>query len=191
MRKVLAPQADQHVGPWDSADASRPDPPSDWMPVELGAMLLYVPQDFEIRLEVREDDQSVLSVDVLHNDLTLQVMPYAGPRGSGIWDEVSSALAEAIATDGGPSAPYPSGYGTQLLASLKNEGSSVQARFLGFDGPRWFVRAVISGPLAHDDQAVQPFLDVINQVVVVRDDLARPMQEPLELSLPSDLPPVV
>ena len=42
------------------------------------------------------------------------------------------------------------------------------ARFLGVDGPRWFLRGVISGRAAVEDTKAEPLLQVFRDTVVVR-----------------------
>jgi hypothetical protein len=62
------------------------------------------------------------------------------------------------------------------------------ARFIGFDGPRWFLRAVVSGRAAIDDVAAADVHDVIRTAVIDRGDEARPPRELLALRLPDTTP---
>ena len=65
-------------------------------------------------------------------------------------------------------------------------GQLQPVRFLGFDGPRWFLRGVISGPAATDPSAGVPFDDLFADVVVVRGDYPAPPREQLEIRLPEE-----
>ena len=58
------------------------------------------------------------------------------------------------------------------------------ARFVGVDGPRWFLRAVLSGRAAIDEDAASALLDVVRATVVVRGDAAMAPRELLALKLP-------
>jgi hypothetical protein len=60
---------------------------------------------------------------------------------------------------------------------------------MGVDGPRWFLRAVISGPAATDAELAAPLVDIVRSVVVVRDDEARPPREALPLRVPEATAP--
>ena len=60
------------------------------------------------------------------------------------------------------------------------------ARFLGADGPRWFVRALMSGPAATDPVQAAPFEYLFRSVVVVRGKDAMAPRDPLPLRLPTD-----
>jgi hypothetical protein len=59
-------------------------------------------------------------------------------------------------------------------------------RFLGADGPRWFLRGLISGPAATDDDIARPFEDIFADVVVVRGDQPQPQRQALEIRLPDE-----
>ena len=58
-------------------------------------------------------------------------------------------------------------------------------RFMGVDGPRWFLRAVISGPAATDADQASPLVEIVRSTVVVRDEEARPPREALPLQVPA------
>jgi hypothetical protein len=57
-------------------------------------------------------------------------------------------------------------------------------RFIGVDGPRWFLRGVLSGPAAIDEGAAETLFDVVRSTVVVRGDEAMAPRELLSLKLP-------
>lgn len=59
-------------------------------------------------------------------------------------------------------------------------------RFIGVDGPRWFLRGLISGPAALDDQLTQQFREILSDVVVVRGEQAQPPRQPLQIQLPAE-----
>ncbi|MFW6187659.1 MAG: DUF3710 domain-containing protein, partial [Actinomycetota bacterium] len=55
------------------------------------------------------------------------------------------------------------------------------ARFVGVDGPRWFVRAVFTGTAAESAAALD---EVVRELVVVRGDRPMPPRELLPLTVP-------
>ena len=57
-------------------------------------------------------------------------------------------------------------------------------RFLGIDGPRWFLRGVLQGPAASSEHSAQALREVLRGIVVVRDGQARPPREILPLHAP-------
>jgi len=58
------------------------------------------------------------------------------------------------------------------------------SRFVGVDGPRWFLRGVFTGPASHDEAAARPLEELLRSCVVVRGTEARPPRELLPLKLP-------
>jgi hypothetical protein len=61
----------------------------------------------------------------------------------------------------------------------------VPARFLGVDGPRWFVRGTITGPAGAGGEAAAALEQAFRDVVVVRGTEPMPVREPLPLTLPA------
>jgi hypothetical protein len=59
-------------------------------------------------------------------------------------------------------------------------------RFVGVDGPRWFLRGMLAGAPAQDDAQAKPFLDTFRGVVVVRGSEPLPVRDPVPLRLPRD-----
>jgi hypothetical protein len=60
------------------------------------------------------------------------------------------------------------------------------ARFLGVDGPRWFLRGMMSGPAAADPAAAATLEEAFRGIVVVRGSQPMPVREPLTLTLPPE-----
>jgi hypothetical protein len=58
------------------------------------------------------------------------------------------------------------------------------ARFLGVDGPRWFLRAMLTGPADADPEAAGVLEDVFADIVVVRGTEPMPVREQLPMTLP-------
>jgi hypothetical protein len=63
----------------------------------------------------------------------------------------------------------------------------VPVRFIGVDGPRWFLRALIAGPVATDEPGAAVFEQALRGIVVVRGTDPLPVREPVPLTLPVDL----
>lgn len=171
-------------GPWDSEDA----PPAER--VDLGALRVAIPPDVELRLELNPEGQ-VMAVTLVHADSSAQLNVFAAPRTEGIWDEVRQEIADALNSGGGRASDGEGVLGTELRAVVPNEvpGQGVvqaPARFVGVDGPRWFLRALLTGPAATEDAAARPLFEAIRGVVVVRGSDPMPARDPLVLTLPEE-----
>ena len=77
---------------------------------------------------------------------------------------------------------------TGQLGADQATAKTAPVRFIGIDGPRWFLRAVISGPAAVDREKAGLMYALIKATVVHRDDVPREPRSLLPLELPSDSP---
>jgi hypothetical protein len=63
----------------------------------------------------------------------------------------------------------------------------VPVRFVGVDGPRWFLRGLIAGAPAADPKKAAAFERALRGVVIVRGVEPLPVREPVPLQLPSGI----
>jgi hypothetical protein len=184
---VLPGEPADPQGPWDSADA-----PEDGVDrLDLGGMLVPVIEGMELRVDVSPEGQ-VIAATVVSGPSAMQVNAFAAPRTAGIWDEICAEILESLTENGGSGEMSDGPFGLELRARVPAEAPGqgatlAPARFLGADGPRWFVRALISGPAATDPVQAEPFERVFRSVVVVRGKDAMAPRDPLPLRLPSDV----
>lgn len=177
----------RNAGPWDFETDGAPEVPDGWGRMDLGSLLLTLPDGVEVRLDVDQSTGVVSAVGVVLEPLMLQIMAYAAPRTMGIWEDIRGEITANVTSSGGTVSASSGPLGAELLAKLPAEGGArVEARFVGIDGPRWFLRGVVSGSGAHDDEASARALEILSSVTVVRDDEARPAQEPLPVTVPRD-----
>ena len=174
------------TGPWDSADV----PADEVTRVDLGGMLVPVPQGTEVRVDVSPEGE-VVAATLVHQGSSMQVNAFAAPRSEGIWAEVAGEIAGALTGSGGTAEVRDGLHGVELHATVPTEvpGRGVvlaPARFLGVDGPRWFLRALMTGPAAVDAQAAAPLEAALAHVVVVRGALPMAVRDALPLRLPAD-----
>ncbi|WP_029287748.1 DUF3710 domain-containing protein [Cellulomonas sp. HZM] len=171
-------------GPWDSADQAGERPR-----VDLGALLVPGVEGMELRMEIDKATEVVSAVNVSLAGSSLQLQAYAAPRTEGIWDEIREEIAASVVQQGGSVDDLPGPFGRELLARMPvrtNEGRTGHrpVRFVGVDGPRWFVRGVITGRAAVEPEAASVLEDLLADVVVVRDADARAPRDLLPLQLP-------
>ncbi len=179
-------QGDQGAtGPWDIADDF---PAADR--IDCGSLLIPVREGFDVQINVAEDQGAWVAV--VHEDSGMQLQAFAAPRSGGLWDEVRTEIATNIAESGGSCTQEYGPFGTELIAQVPigtddEPATALQpVRFLGFDGPRWFLRGVISGPAAADEVLTEAFNGLFGDVVVVRGDYPAPPREQLEIRLPEE-----
>jgi hypothetical protein len=178
------PELPATTGPFDERDAPEDDVPR----VDLGALQVPVVEGMDVRLEV-DEEQQVIGVTLAGEHGTMQLGVFAAPRNEGIWDEVRAEIAGSMNAERGQAKEAHDGpFGTELSGKLPGDGGErVPVRFIGIDGPRWFLRALLAGPVATDDAAAEPYLSVLRDVIVVRVTDPLPVREPVALRLPRDI----
>lgn len=175
-------------GPWDS-DEPHPELPR----VDLGSLQVPLLEGTDIQLVFAEEHGAW--VTVRHQLSELQLQAFAAPKRSSIWDEVRAEIAAEIDTGlaaaGGHSVERAGPFGVELLAHVPADPGQPAAglrpvRFVGVDGPRWFLRGLFAGAAADDEQAAAPLEAVFREVVVVRGEHPMPPRDLLELRLPAE-----
>lgn len=176
-------------GPFDVADVDGRDGR-----VDLGAIWVRGVPGMELRLEVEQETQQVNAATAVLGESALQLQAFAAPRSSGLWDEIRREIAMAVEKQGGTVEEQSTDLGTQLRTRMPSAGPDgrtvfAPATFVGVDGPRWFLRGVLSGRAAIDEAAAEPLLEVLREVVVVRGVDPMAPRELLPLALPQDAHP--
>ncbi|MDT0260775.1 DUF3710 domain-containing protein [Jatrophihabitans lederbergiae] len=169
------------TGPYDVVDA----PSDDIDRLDLGALQIPADAGLEIRVEVGEDGQ-VAGITLVNPTGQMQLGVFAAPRNDGIWDEVRAEIKASISSQGGTVSEQEGEFGGELVGKLPAPGGFTPVRFVGVDGPRWFLRGMLAGGPADDSdaEAATPFLETFRQLVVVRGNDPLPVREPVPLRLP-------
>jgi hypothetical protein len=179
---------DRSAGPYDLAEV-----PDDGLArLDLGGLQVPGVEGMELRLEVDEEADQVVAVSVVTTDSALQLMAFAAPRTDGIWDDVRGEIRSNLAGSGLVDEVNGT-FGRELHATLTvtgEDGRSVMqpVRFVGVDGPRWFVRGLFSGAAARETAAAAPLEAVLRSCVVVRGNDAMAPGDALALHVPSEVP---
>jgi Protein of unknown function (DUF3710) len=170
------------TGPFDVRD----EPADDLTRVDLGALRVPVWPGVELRLDVTEAQQ-VVSVTLVSVTGTMQLGVFAAPRNEGIWPQVRAEVRTSLAAQGGSVKERPDGpFGTELVGRIRGAPGQVPVRILGIDGPRWFVRATLTGPAATERVAAEPFERALRNLVVVRGSDPLPVREAVPLRMPKE-----
>ena len=173
------------AGPLDVAEANAVRPY-----VDLGGVKIVPREGLGLRLEVEEGTGRVVAVGLDVANSSLQVQPFAAPRSSGLWHEIREQINQQILSQGGTTRIVEGPFGPELLAQIPAQAAPGQppvsriARFIGVDGPRWFLRGVISGEAAVDARAAGEVEDLFRSVVVVRGSAPMPPRDLIPLHMP-------
>jgi hypothetical protein len=171
-------------GPWDAGEAF----PAQER-VDLGSLQVPVGPEHEIQLVMAE--QHGAWVTVKYRESEVQIQAFAAARRSALWDDVRAEIAAEVDTAGGRSQESDGSFGIELMAQVPMEPGQPASgmrlvRFVGIDGPRWFVRGLFTGPAADGGEQAELLEEVLRDVVVVRGDHPVPPRDILELRLPPE-----
>jgi hypothetical protein len=184
-------EASSTSGPWDVADV-----PEDGLPrIDLGSLRVPALPGTELRVDLNAQQQ-VIGATLRLGESMLQVSAFAAPRAGGIWDDVRAELARSASGQGGRLAEVTGPFGPELAGQVlipapahpgQPAGKPVHraARFVGVDGPRWFLRGMISGPAAESPEQAGVLEDAFRAIVVVRGEQPMPVRDQLPLTLPA------
>lgn len=174
-------------GPWD---AEEPFPALER--VDLGSLQVPIGPEHEIQLVMAE--QHGAWVTIRYRESEVQIQAFAASRRGALWDDVRTEIAAEVNTAGGRSQETEGSFGLELMAQVPVEpgqdaaepGGMRLVRFVGVDGPRWFVRGLFTGPAADGGDEADLLEEVFRDVVVVRGEHPVPPREILELRLPPE-----
>lgn len=183
--RTKLPPAPRPDGPWDVSEVTDPAKGR----VDLGGVFVPGVEGMELRVEVAGD--SIVAATVVLRDSAIQLQAFAAPKREGIWDEVREEIASGITKQGGVIDETETSLGWELRAQvpvqLPDGKNGVQVvRFIGVDGPRWFLRGVISGQGAVQPEAAGVLEQIFRDTVIIRGDAPMAPRDPIVLKLPED-----
>ncbi|MBO0812687.1 MAG: DUF3710 domain-containing protein [Microlunatus sp.] len=191
----------RELGPYDSSEVD-PDALDDEIDnqsrIDLGSIVLGAAEDTELRLQVDEPSQQVVSAMMIRGDSALEVGAFAAPRSGGLWAEIRDELVQAAHEAGGSADLVPGPFGVELRRLLPVRTPDGQegyqpSRMWVAEGPRWMLRGIVYGQAALEDGidgAVAAFLEAFRTIVIRRGDEAMAPGDLLPLSLPENATPV-
>ena len=158
--------------------------------IDFGSLRIPSRENLQMRLEVEESTQRIVAVSMDYEGSSLQLQAFAAPKNEGIWHEIRGQMRQTIIGQGGEIEERIGSFGPELLAKIPlNDESGKKtghrlARFIGVDGPKWFLRGVIGGAALNDARAAADIDDLYRSVVVVREDVPLPPKDLLTLTIP-------
>ncbi|AIC47499.1 DUF3710 domain-containing protein [Rhodoluna lacicola] len=158
--------------------------------VDFGSMRIPSRDNVQMRLEVEEATQRIVAISMDYQGSSLQLQAFAAPKNEGIWHEIRSQMKQSIVNQGGETEERVGSFGPELIAKIPlvdesgNKTGHRLARFIGVDGPKWFLRGVVGGAALNDARAAADIDDLFRSVVVVREDVPLPPKDLLPLTIP-------
>lgn len=177
----------------DSDELDEPDP----LRIDLGSLVITGFEGMELRLQIAEDSQQIVSALMIKGDSALEVAAFAAPRSGGLWSELREEIVEATNEAGGSIAQVEGPYGTELrrllpMVTPDGEQGYQPSRMWVAQGPRWCLRGVLYGQASVTeglDGPVEPLLDAFRKIIVRRGGDPMAPGDLLPLHLPEGVQP--
>jgi len=155
--------------------------------IDLGSVLIAPVEGIEVQVQADQNSGEVAAITVIRPNAACSIVAFAAPKSGGLWEQVRNDIAEQVKSADGPLIESEGSWGPQLITTVPTAGpdgttAMQDARFLGFDGPRWFCRCVLFGEAVQSDVLD----DVINAIVINRGDGAMALGAQLPMRLPTD-----
>ncbi len=172
------------TGPWDESEIDFGDGVER---VDLGGLLVPSTTGMDLQVQVDEQSGNVVQVTLAMHGSAVQVQPYAAPRSGGMWDDVRLQIKNSISSSGGLVEEVSGPFGVELRAQVRpsDGGATLQpVRFVGIEGPRWFLRAVFLGASSRPGMEAMALEEIVRGLAVVRGGDAMPVGAPVPMRLP-------
>jgi hypothetical protein len=180
MTEKSAPADREMTGPFDISEVSAVQPF-----IDLGAIKVTPRTGLQLRLDIEESTKRLVAATFDIEGSTLQVQVFAAPRSEGLWNEIREQVAAQVIKQGGSAEHVVGPFGPEVRAAVPTaDGTKRPVRFVGVDGPKWFLRGVISGPAADAAGNGAVVEDVFRSIVVNRGTEPLPPRELLTLRVP-------
>ncbi len=166
-------------GPYDSLDIAAPI-----ATIDFGSLRIPPDSRFALRVDVEEGTDRIVALTIDIEGSSLQLQAFAAPKTEPIWQEVAKDLADSLAAQGVQAEISVGPFGAEVLTSGL-AGEDRPLRFIGFDGPRWFLRGTVSGLALSDPESKILVENVFRSIVVHRGEEPVPPRSLLEIVMPA------
>jgi hypothetical protein len=142
----------------------------------------------KIRADVDEKSKRVIALTLEVDSHRIQLQAFAATKNEGLWVTTLRALVDGIGSQGGQAEELNGLLGPELHASVPVVAGETKVMrksvFVGVDGPRWFLRGVMSGPDLLGPN-YERLISIFRSIAVNRGDIAMPPGDLLPLKLPT------
>ena len=183
MADKIAPSDRATKGPYDVSEIGLLTPYLDF-----GAIRISPHPDMKIRADIDDKSKRVVALTLEIDSHRIQLQAFAATKNEGLWGTTMQALAAGIESQGGQAQELEGSIGPELHASVPAISGSTKVMrksiFTGVDGPRWFLRGVMSGPELLGAN-YERLIAIFRSTAVNRGDVAMPPGDLLPLKLPT------
>jgi hypothetical protein len=183
MIEKLAPSDRFENGPFDIAEIGLLTPYLDF-----GSLRVAPTPGVQVRADIEDASKRVVAITLEIDGHRIQLQAFAASKTEGLWGPTIAAIESSVASQGGQSERQNGALGIELRSQIafEEDGKKVfrESRFIGVDGPRWFLRGVMTGSELYTKDRYDSLIAAFRTVAVSRGDVPMPPGELLPLQLP-------
>ena len=157
--------------------------------LDFGSLRISPLPDVAIKADVDEASKRVVSLSLETVGHRLQIQAFAASKSEGVWRPTMNAIISGITAQGGIAEEMAGALGPELKVqtSITEKGQRLlrESRFVGVDGPRWFLRGVLTGPELYSDSRYMQLIKLFRSVAVSRGEIPMPPGDLLPITLPT------
>lgn len=182
MEKLSPPDREAN-GPFDFSEVGLLAPYLDF-----GSLRISPQPDVAIKADIDEASKRIVSLSLETGGHRLQLQAFAASKAEGLWEATMTAIAQGIEAQGGIAERITGALGPELRVQtsiVENDQRLLrESRFIGVDGPRWFLRGVLTGPELYSEARYRSLIALFRSVAVSRGEVAMPPGDLLPITLP-------
>ena len=157
--------------------------------LDLGSLRIPFLDQMNIELDLDSDTGQVVSVSLSLGNSVVSIQAFSSPSDEQAWPSVRDAIVSELSNQHVETKVEIGNFGTEIrcfMPTLDEHGTQIvqNIRFVGVDGPRWFLRCTVGGDAATPSQESRIIDDLISKIQVDRGDSPMPPGELLPLAIP-------
>lgn len=157
--------------------------------LDFGSLRISPVPDVAIKADVDEASKRVVSLSLETAGHRLQIQAFAASKTDGVWQPTMNAIIAGVTQQGGLAEEIAGALGPELRVqtSVTENGQRLlrESRFVGVDGPWWFLRGVLTGPELYSESRYLQLIKLFRSVAVSRGDAPMPPGDLLPITLPT------
>ncbi len=160
--------------------------------LDLGSLRIPLLEQMNIELDVDQETGQVVSVSISLDASIVSIQAFSAPKDEQAWPSVRDAIVAELSNQHVDTKFVIGRFGSEIhctMPTLDEQGIQIvqNIRFVGLDGPRWFLRCTVGGVAAESDNDENDIDELISRIQVSRGDLPMPPGELLPLEIPDSL----
>lgn len=180
----LAPFDRAENGPFDESEIGLLAPYLDF-----GSLRVSPQPEVVIKADIDEATKRIVSLSLESLGHRIQIQAFAASKTEGLWQSTMNAIETGIKANNGLAEQISGALGPELRVqtSVVENGQKLlrESRFVGVDGPRWFLRGVLTGPELYSEATYLALISLFRSVAVSRGDVPMPPGDLLPITLPT------